>query len=159
MAKPCARMGALGPLWMTLMMIMTPTFTDQGFAAACLLSTPSFVSQDDDPTSLRVVKGTEVTDREQWPFIATLRMRSSNRAYCAASLIASDILLTAGHCVKDKHPDVFYVYLGELDLEPHRAGSAYKIADYVVHAQYRKVKGNTGLTIGKECKALSFSLF
>src|SRR6185312_5878379 len=73
--------------------------------SSALLGAPAFASGLESP----VVGGTPVPAGE-WP--DTVAVLASN-AMCSGTLIAPDVVLTAGHCI-DTHPKV--VVVGSIDL-------------------------------------------
>lgn len=51
-----------------------------------------------------VVGGNE-TKRGQWPFMAALLLESTNQFFCGGSIITTSHVLTAAHCIQEKHFD------------------------------------------------------
>ena len=85
----------------------------------------------------RIVNGTE-TKVNEFPFMAALLFQSTGSSYCGASLISSNWVLTASHCVKDYKASDIFVRLGAHDISLTTEAKAYNyfVSQIITHANY-----------------------
>jgi secreted trypsin-like serine protease len=96
--------------------------------------------------SIRVINGVDVKDPNEYQFVADLSLHRdlvSSTRYCTGTLIQSDIVLTAAHCVLNhgEMGDGSFVTIGRLNLQDdHQSNSRSEtfraVAGYV-HPDYQ----------------------
>lgn len=82
------------------------------------------------------------SEQGAWPWIVALHTTQRNQFFCGATLIASKIVVTAGHCMQPKdnlrkskplHPTEFVVKLGKYDLSlENERGSLTNYPDKII---------------------------
>jgi len=71
-----------------------------GAAALALSATGVFAEEPEDHAQTRIVGG-DVADEGQFPWMVSLTWTEDDAHYCGGTLIADDLVLTAGHCFDD----------------------------------------------------------
>lgn len=100
-------------------------------AATDIQSTP-----DRDP---RIVGGTEVSGNK-YPWMVAVMSRNSDPSqgqFCGGSLIASQWILTAAHCIESETADGVSVLLGQPDLN-QSGGQTIKVSRIIEHPDYQR---------------------
>ncbi|KAH8022992.1 hypothetical protein HPB51_009596 [Rhipicephalus microplus] len=93
----------------------------------------------------RIVGGTEAKDAE-YPWQVSVQRKKDNFHFCGGSLIAPDIIVTAGHCVDSTSPDTISVQGGLLDLrDPPSYSQRRSVSRIVVHSGYNDVSNDIAL--------------
>ncbi|KAL3182013.1 hypothetical protein MRX96_035474 [Rhipicephalus microplus] len=93
----------------------------------------------------RIVGGTEAKDAE-YPWQVSVQRKKDNFHFCGGSLIAPDIIVTAGHCVDSTSPDTISVQGGLLDLrDPPSYSQRRSVSQIVVHSGYNDVNNDIAL--------------
>jgi trypsin len=69
-----------------------------------------FLAAPSSCDNTRIVNGTEAEDGE-FPFIVSIRIRSTRQHDCGGSIISPDYILTAAHCAQS-HPSSYSVQYG-----------------------------------------------
>lgn len=91
---------------------------------------------DRDP---RIVGGTEVSGNK-YPWMAAVMSRNTNPSdgqFCGGSLIASQWILTAAHCIEDENANGVSVLLGQRDLS-QSGGQTYNVSRIIEHPDYQR---------------------
>jgi len=85
----------------------------------------------------RVFNGT-VAMRGQFPFIAHIGRRILEDFWCTATILNSDTLLTAGHCVCDFEPNIVVVGTTKIVPEDYKYPQSYRyeIREIIIHPSY-----------------------
>ena len=89
---------------------------------------------------MRLIKG-QISRQGEFPFLVSLRVNNSH--ICGGSLISSDTVLTAAHCLKSFLPggkyqiltSQFRVFVGTSSLLP-KEGKPYKIQSFHLHESF-----------------------
>ncbi|RLN90061.1 hypothetical protein BBJ28_00015241 [Nothophytophthora sp. Chile5] len=113
----------------------------QGYTfSASMASTGSASSQSDGLTTNeedRIYGGSEA-DASLFPYIVSLREgEAGGTTYCGGTLIASQYILTAGHCVKTDGTTM-YASIGSAYGSGTAEGEQIKVAEGYVHPMYNK---------------------
>jgi secreted trypsin-like serine protease len=97
------------------------------------------ISVDQRPDRTPLVVGGSVADDEPFPWMVALLQASvsspAQAQFCGGSLIASDWVLTAAHCVEDARASGTDVLLGQTDLND-RQGERIGVSRIVIHPDY-----------------------
>jgi trypsin len=107
-------------------------------AAVLLAAVPVFAMSAAVPTAsaqTRIVGGTEVPDGK-YSFMTSLRSRFGSH-FCGGTLIHSNWVLTASHCVAGKNAKSISVVVGRTTLSG-TGGYASKVTRILMHPQYGK---------------------
>ncbi|KAA9162315.1 serine protease [Amycolatopsis acidicola] len=114
-----------------------PVLASAALLAGMVLNTPG---------ASAISQGTEAPAGSA-PWMATLAFAGTDpltrSGYCGGTLIAPDRVLTAGHCVLDKSPADFQVYLGADRLSRPR-GAAHQVRGWFWHPGWRKIDTKDG---------------
>lgn len=113
-----------------------------------------------------VVGGNE-TKRGQWPFMAALLLESTNQFFCGGSVITTSHVLTAAHCIHEKHfedplePSELVVVLGRHNISRRlELGSEIRgIREIKVHPRWNpgEPKFEADVTVLTLDRAVQFS--
>ncbi|WP_051792193.1 S1 family serine peptidase [Amycolatopsis jejuensis] len=116
-------------------------------AAAALVATavPAHAAPPPgDGAQGQIVGGTEVSD-DAYPFMASLRNKGSGNGYerhvCGGSLINSDTVLTAAHCVPGADVKDLEVVVGRTVLSNDQQGQVRNVTDAQTHPKYGEKLG------------------
>ena len=87
----------------------------------------------------RIIGG-NVADPSDWPYAAAITT-SSGSQFCGGTVISSDAVLTAAHCMVDDfgepaNPSSIRVVTGRPDLTDEGSGQELEVDDVFVHRQY-----------------------
>lgn len=87
----------------------------------------------------RIIGG-NVADPSDWPFAAAITTRGGDQ-FCGGSVISSDAVLTAAHCMVNEfgnpvNPDSIRVVTGRPDLDDTGDGQKLEARDVFVHPEY-----------------------
>ncbi|KAL4099484.1 hypothetical protein PRIC1_007288 [Phytophthora ramorum] len=100
----------------TLAALATPTYGYELSSTARTMMSPIAGAELNNNTGLstnqesRIYGGSEA-DLGQYPFIVSLRFEPDGKTFCGGTLVASQYILTAGHCIKTDKGQI-YVSLG-----------------------------------------------
>lgn len=88
----------------------------------------------------RIMNG-EVAAENAWPWVVSIRLRSGSKIgehVCGGSLIFSNLVLTAAHCVYKHMPERLVVLAGitNLTVMPPPADQVYYVADFIYHSGF-----------------------
>lgn len=86
--------------------------------------------------SHRIVGG-NVADPGDWPFIAAVTDRRGNQ-FCGGSIVDSNSVVTAAHCVAGARPRDIHVITGRPDLDRRDEGKEIQVSEITIHRQYRR---------------------
>ncbi len=95
------------------------------------------VSPDREP---RVVGGTEVTNNKFPWMVAVMNRSSANPSegqFCGGSLIASQWILTAAHCIENVQARGVSVLIGQRDLS-ESGGQTFNVSRIIEHPDYQR---------------------
>ncbi|MGB0383728.1 MAG: trypsin-like serine protease, partial [Ardenticatenaceae bacterium] len=81
------------------------------------------------------IVGGEEAEEGAWPWMAALVDPNGGGQFCGASLIDSEWVLTAAHCVEDSSPEDLDVVLGRHDLDSSQ-GEQIDVSQIIVHPDY-----------------------
>jgi secreted trypsin-like serine protease len=112
-------------------------------------ATPTAVASTNHPavpgSSVRVVRGQPVTDRSEYAFVVDLSLdpeRVSSTRFCTGTLIRSNVVLTAAHCVLD-HGELgagTYATVGRVNIKDghadNDASETFHAGAAIVHPSY-----------------------
>lgn len=92
------------------------------------------------PSADERIIGGNVADPSDWPYIAAITNPSGDQ-FCGGTVISSDAVLTAAHCMVDEfgdpeNPNSIRVVTGRPDLTDGGAGQELEVDDVFVHRQY-----------------------
>jgi trypsin len=103
-----------------------------GILGALILAAPSPAA----PDTKRIVGGEEA-DPADWPYAAALTYLGEQ--YCGATVIASDAVLTAAHCVAGGGKRRIRVITGRPDLRDRSTGQTIRIEGVFIHPGFDRV--------------------
>ncbi|XP_031700871.1 chymotrypsin-like elastase family member 2A isoform X2 [Anarrhichthys ocellatus] len=109
------------------------------------------------PVLSRVVAGEDVRPHS-WPWQVSLQSDSSGRwrHVCGGTLISSDWVLTAAHCINDRYN--YSVELGKHSLETSEEGStARRAATIIPHEDYNIILSRNDIALIKLSSPVTFS--
>jgi trypsin len=92
------------------------------------------------PGGTERIIGGDVADPADWTYAAAITT-PSGKQFCGGSVITSDAVLTAAHCMVDPFgdpvdPDSLRVVVGRPDLTDEGAGESLQVFDVFVHRKY-----------------------
>ena len=88
--------------------------------------------QRDAPPLVAHIVGGDVTNQD-WPMMVSLADRNGH--FCGGTLIASDIVVTAGHCVDDVSAENLSAVMGRPDLS-ETEGESIQAAEVILHPEF-----------------------
>ncbi|XP_066973552.1 trypsin-1-like [Macrobrachium rosenbergii] len=105
----------------------------------------------------RIVGGT-VAQLYEYPWQAAMTSKTSNAPFCGASIIASEWILTASHCVYGTTADSIDIVVGEYDWSlPNETNSAvYTVSAIYRHPQYNISTFDNDLALLKLSQPITF---
>ncbi|RLN49492.1 hypothetical protein BBJ28_00011121 [Nothophytophthora sp. Chile5] len=112
------------------------------FSESAATSAPSSASASEESDSLtaneeeRIYGGSEA-DASLYPYIVSLREEAGGTTYCGGTLIASQYVLTAGHCVKTDGT-AMYASVGSAYGSGTDEGEQILVTEGYVHPMYNK---------------------
>ncbi|NRA66248.1 MAG: serine protease [Pseudobacteriovorax sp.] len=99
---------------------------------AGLLLTLISCSQSEETSQLDIIGGVPAT--EDYEFFASLS-NEGNQFFCGAAYIASNVVITAAHCIVDEFQDVF-VHQGVKEQAAASEEMRRRVASIIVHPEY-----------------------
>lgn len=104
-------------------------------------------SMDIETSSTRVINGQPVTDKNEYPFIVDLSTNNvaiSSTRFCTGTLIDSDVILTAAHCVlNDGYQTPVYATIGRIELsddhKDNEKAETFRAIASIVHPKYQGI--------------------
>jgi len=115
-----------------------------------------FLTMNANAATPRIIAGSQVSENNQdtnYPWITSLYIQGE--ASCGASLIASQWVLTAAHCVTNEdsgavlNPSHFSVVVNDYDLANNRDGEARTVSEIYVAAGYDTITLDNDMAILK----------
>ncbi|XP_069545279.1 chymotrypsin-like elastase family member 2A [Brachyistius frenatus] len=108
------------------------------------------------PALTRVVAGEDVRPHS-WPWQVSLQSDSSGRwrHVCGGTLISSDWVLSAAHCINDRYN--YQMELGKQSLKANEEGSIARIAKVISHEDYNNLLSRNDIALIKLSSPVSFS--
>uniref|UniRef100_A0A4W5PR76 pancreatic elastase II n=1 Tax=Hucho hucho TaxID=62062 RepID=A0A4W5PR76_9TELE len=109
------------------------------------------------PTITRVVGGDDVRENS-WPWQASLQYKSGSNFHhtCGATLISSQWVMTAAHCISSRN--TYRVYLGKHNLKNNEEGSmAFTPAKIIVHENWDSYRIRNDIALIKLQSPVTFS--
>lgn len=105
-----------------------------------VVSTSTFASTNKTAVTTRIVGG-EQSDSEQWPSMVSIKTKNSHFHFCGASLIASQWVLTAAHCLFESNGDTtlasdIILTIGEYDLNSSPETLSVDAEEIFIHPDY-----------------------
>ncbi|XP_029829668.3 trypsin-1-like [Ixodes scapularis] len=83
-----------------------------------------------------IVGGRNATEGE-FPWQVSLQRKNSRKHFCGGSIIKPDIIVTAAHCLRRKHPRHIVVQAGLLDLDnPPSYSQLRDVRKFAIHNSY-----------------------
>ncbi|XP_028821961.1 chymotrypsin-like protease CTRL-1 isoform X2 [Denticeps clupeoides] len=107
------------------------------------------------PLNNRIVGGTAATDGN-WPWQASLHY--NGRHICGGTLISSNWLLTACHCIVSTNPIPWTVYLGILSqsgVNPNQ--QSFSVKTIIPHPQYNNTLYNNDVALIQMASSVTFT--
>lgn len=104
-------------------------------AAALVASTTGAFAEEPEPKGDVETKiaGGKRAEEGQYPWMVSLSWTEDGSHFCGGSLIAPDLVLTAGHCFDEGSAETIEVRHGSVR---HAETDAYQIEDYIVAPDY-----------------------
>uniref|UniRef100_A0A8B9GCS9 Coagulation factor XI n=1 Tax=Amazona collaria TaxID=241587 RepID=A0A8B9GCS9_9PSIT len=109
--------------------------------------------------TIRIVGGTDSAPGE-WPWQVSLHVKlSRQRHLCGGSIISSQWILTAAHCVMSlENPNIWRVYAGILKQSEINADTPFfKVEEIIVHPQYKYAQTGYDIALMKLDKPMNFT--
>jgi secreted trypsin-like serine protease len=110
-----------------------------GLAAASVSTAHAATSADQGRPGTQIIGGTEQSDGS-YPFMAAVLAKGEespvDRQFCGGSLLESDVVMTAAHCVEDTKPEEIETVVGRTVLSQKNQGQLRNVSDIVVHPRY-----------------------
>src|SRR5690348_12812003 len=94
----------------------------------CLASVPI-----ESGPPIRIVGGTQVTSASTYPYQVSLRYNGAH--ICGGSIISTNVVLTAAHCILSTKASAFSIQAGIVSRQ-QQAGQIRGVSRIVVHQQY-----------------------
>ncbi|XP_068218501.1 trypsin-1-like [Palaemon carinicauda] len=85
----------------------------------------------------KIVGGT-MTEMNEYPWQAALTSTSSSHPYCGASIISSEWILTASHCVDGTKPENLKVVVGEHDWTQADGETSLSVQEIHMHGLFNR---------------------
>jgi trypsin len=101
-------------------------------AAALAVSTTGAFADEPRDFETRIVGG-DVAEEGQFPWMVSLTWTEDDAHFCGGTLIADDLVLTAGHCFDDVQAGDVEVRHGDV---AHAETDTYAVADWIVAPGY-----------------------
>ncbi|RLN90063.1 hypothetical protein BBJ28_00015243 [Nothophytophthora sp. Chile5] len=126
----------------TLASVLAAVAQGYTFSESAATSAPSSTSASEQSDGLttneeeRIYGGSEA-DASLYPYIVSLREEAGGTTYCGGTLISSQYILTAGHCVKTDGTTM-YASVGSAYGSGTAEGEQIKVAEGYVHPMYNK---------------------
>ncbi|XP_064090215.1 trypsin-1-like [Macrobrachium nipponense] len=141
----------------------------KGFQCTVTASDPSVTPPPTPPPSTsscrcgvvnrnaRIVGGV-VTELYEYPWQAAITSKTSNQPFCGASIIASEWILTASHCVYGTMPDSINIVVGEYDwsLPDETNEVVYTVSAIHRHPQFDTSTFDNDLALLKLSQPIAF---
>lgn len=86
--------------------------------------------------SARIIGGTDAP-ANTYPWMVSVQSKEDGEHFCGGSLVASNYVLTAAHCLEDTSADDVQVVVSEFDLENESAGEeTISVKNIYIHSGY-----------------------
>ncbi|KAL5273757.1 hypothetical protein ACFFRR_000480 [Megaselia abdita] len=105
-----------------------------------LIVSPSITkSIDPEDVDNKIVGGSKVTS--PIPYQVSLQHSRNNAHFCGGSIISSEHVLTAAHCLKGQNKNRISVLAGVTNLK-QKTGSRHSVSKFVIHKNYKELVRN-----------------
>lgn len=112
-------------------------------AVATSLMLPMTASASD--ITPRIVNGNDANPAD-WPFFAQIVPSYSERSFCGGSYLGEGFVLTAAHCLRNKHTAFFDVKLGGYKFE-NKEGTRFEVKRVFMHPEYESAYGLNDIAV------------
>ncbi|XP_065552191.1 coagulation factor XI isoform X2 [Lathamus discolor] len=130
-----------------------------GYSLRLCKKKASTVCMQHSARTIRIVGGTDSAPGE-WPWQVSLHVKlSRQRHLCGGSIISSQWILTAAHCVMSlENPNIWRVYAGILKQSEINADTPFfKVEEIIVHPQYKYAQTGYDIALMKLDKPMNFT--
>ncbi|XP_060536206.1 ovochymase-1-like [Cylas formicarius] len=107
------------------------------------------------------IMGGQETGPNVYPSMAALLHVGTRDLFCGASIISDFFLLTAGHCVNNRDPSEFSVFVGEDNVPSgnNSYSAVYMVSGYEIFPNFQSVPLTHDIAIVQTQQQIEFSLF
>ncbi|XP_030348693.1 coagulation factor XI-like isoform X2 [Strigops habroptila] len=130
-----------------------------GYSLRLCKKKSSTVCMQHSARTIRIVGGTDSSPGE-WPWQVSLHVKlSRQRHLCGGSIISSQWILTAAHCVMSlENPNIWRVYAGILKQSEIKEDTPFfKVEEIIVHPQYKYAQTGYDIALMKLDKPMNFT--
>ncbi|XP_018330999.1 trypsin alpha-3-like isoform X2 [Agrilus planipennis] len=106
----------------------------------------------------RIVNGTVVANRAQFPYQVSLRVKSANFHFCGGTIIAQGVILTAAHCFKEHPVSSVVAVVGDLDIsQTSRQTVRMELAQVKIHPKHNSTSFENDVAVALTKKNFTWS--